>query len=100
MKQYTLVGAVAQKEKELKEKELKVGDNHEDTKVIPRKNQKRKRILNQTLVCHRKGTYQYQTYTHTRTILCNARRNKVATDKDTIIRILDRRIQILRKICQ
>lgn len=26
MKQYTLVGAVAQKEKELKEKELKVGD--------------------------------------------------------------------------
>ena len=41
----------------------------------------------------------HQTYTHTRTILCNARRDKVATDKDTI-RELDRRIQVLRIIRQ
>ena len=68
-----------------------LSENKNEIKLQP------KRILNQTLVRHRKRTYQHQTYTHTRTILRNTWRNKVATYKDTI-RKLHRRIQILRII--
>ena len=51
------------------------------------------------MVCNGKRTYQHKKNTFTRVILCKRRADKMAIDK-AIIRKLDRRIQILRKICQ
>ena len=77
---------------------IRVTNNHKDTQIVPRKNQKSNGKISKTLVCNGKRTYQYKKNTPTRTILRKRKSNKMAINK-TIIRKLDRRIQILRKIC-
>ena len=70
-----------------------------NTQIIPRKNQETNRKIGKALVRNGKRTYQYKKNTPTWIILCRRRTNKMAINK-IIIRKLDRRIQILRKICQ